>query len=100
MPEKIWSRTTTFQTLYMDSFFLFCRCENYAISLLEQCENLDEVEAFLQTKTRTDGRHQKDANYILAILDSRRKFVAHERFQYVLLKNFGETDLPVSFAVV
>ena len=32
----------------------------------------------------------KDANYILAILDSRMKFVAHERFQYVLIKKFGE----------
>ena len=35
--------------------------------------------------------HQ-DANYILAILDSRKKFVAHERFQYVLLKKFGKFD--------
>ena len=32
----------------------------------------------------------QDANYILAILDSRMKFVAHERFQYVLLKKFGK----------
>ena len=41
---------------------------------------------FLQT------RHcgTKDSNYILAILDSRMKFVAHERFQYVMLKKFGE----------
>ena len=99
MQIRLCRSVNSFQTLYYIDFF--CRCENYAISLLEQCENLDEVEAFLQTKTRTDGRHQKDANYILAILDSRRKFVAHERFQYVLLKNFGETDLPVSrFALV
>jgi len=69
------------------------RCENYAISLLEQCENLEEVETFLQTKTH-DGLTHKDANYIIAILDSRKKFVAHERFQYVLLKKFGEIDLP------
>ena len=62
------------------------RCEDYAISLLEQCEDLREVEVFLQT--RNSGN--KDANYILAILDSRMKFVAHERFQYVLLKKFGE----------
>merc|ERR1719233_1167236 len=61
------------------------RCEDYAISLLEQCEDLREVEVFLQT--RNSGN--KDANYILAILDSRMKFVAHERFQYVLLKKFG-----------
>ena len=33
----------------------------------------------------------KDTNYMLAILDSRMKIVAHERFQYVLLKKFGET---------
>ena len=71
------------------------RCENYAITLLEQCENLEEVETFLQTKTH-DGLQHKDANYILAILDSRKGFVAHERFQYVLLKKFGEIDLPVS----
>ena len=62
------------------------RCEDYAISLLEQCEDLREVETFLQT------RHcgTKDSNYILAILDSRMKFVAHERFQYVMLKKFGK----------
>ena len=62
---------------------------------MEQCENLEEVETFLQTKTH-DGLTHKDANYIIAILDSRKKFVAHERFQYVLLKKFGEIDLPVS----
>ena len=44
----------------------------------------------------TDGKQHKDANYILAILDSRKKFVAHERFQYVLLKKFGETDQQVN----
>ena len=66
---------------------LCSRCEDYAISLLEQCEDLREVEVFLQT--RNSGN--KDANYILAILDSRMKFVAHERFQYVLLKKFGES---------
>ena len=68
--------------------------ENYAITLLEQCENLEEVETMLQTKTH-DGKTHKDANYIIAILDSRKAFVAHERFQYVLLKKFGEIDLPV-----
>ena len=62
--------------------------------MLEQCENLEEVETFLQTKTH-DGLQHKDANYIIAILDSRKAFVAHERFQYVLLKKFGEIDLPV-----
>ena len=65
------------------------RCEDYAISLLEQCEDLREVEVFLQT--RNSGN--KDANYILAILDSRMKFVAHERFQYVLLKKFGKCSI-------
>ena len=70
------------------------RCENYAISLLEECENLEEVEIFLQTRT-PDGVTHKDANYIMAILDQRKKFVAHERFQYVLLKKFGESDAGV-----
>jgi hypothetical protein len=46
------------------------------------------VETFLQT--RNSGN--KDTNYMLAILDSRMKFVAHERFQYVLLKKFGECN--------
>ncbi|XP_059085448.1 short transient receptor potential channel 6-like [Tigriopus californicus] len=73
------------------------RCEDYAISLLEQCENLEEVETFLQTKTH-DGITHKDANYIMAILDSRKKFVAHERFQYVLLKKFGETEFKEDYA--
>ena len=31
------------------------RCENYAITLLEQCENLVEVETFLETLTH-DGK--------------------------------------------
>ena len=67
--------------------------------MLEQCENLNEVELFLETKT-SDGKQHKDANYILAILDSRKKFVAHERFQYVLLKKFGETDQQVNMFFV
>ena len=46
------------------------------------------MEIFLQTRIGT-----KDANYILAILDAREKFVAHERFQYVLLKKFSEYHL-------
>jgi hypothetical protein len=62
---------------------------------LEECENLEEVEIFLQTRT-PDGVTHKDANYIMAILDQRKKFVAHERFQYVLLKKFGESDAGVS----
>ena len=80
----------------MNFFFSFFRCENYAITLLEQCENLEEVETMLQTRTH-DGKTHKDANYIIAILDSRKAFVAHERFQYVLLKKFGEIDLQVGF---
>ena len=49
------------------------------------------METFLQT--RNCGT--KDSNYILAILDSRMKFVAHERFQYVLLKKFGEFPIRI-----
>ena len=71
-----------------------CRCEDYAISLLEQCEDLREVETFIQT--RNSGN--KDSNYILAILDSRMKFVAHERFQYVMLKKFGKVNLIIQFS--
>ena len=78
----------------MHELILICRCEDYAISLLEQCEDLREVETFIQT--RNSGN--KDSNYILAILDSRMKFVAHERFQYVMLKKFGKPD-PDKFCV-
>ena len=59
---------------------------------------MSEVETFLETKTH-DGFQHKDANYIMAILDSRKKFVAHERFQYVLLKKFGEADQAVRQAL-
>ena len=79
--------------LFICDIRCYFRCENYAITLLEQCENLVEVETFLETKTH-DGTQHKNANYMMAILDSRKKFVAHERFQYVLLKKFGETDMP------
>ena len=37
----------------------------------------------------------KDTNYMLAILDSRMKIVAHERFQYVLLKKFGKFQIAI-----
>ena len=37
----------------------------------------------------------KDTNYMLAILDSRMKIVAHERFQYVLLKKFGKLPTTI-----
>ena len=47
----------------------YFRCEDYAISLLEQCEDLREVEVFLQTKYSGN----KDANYILAILGETSK---------------------------
>ena len=44
---------------------------------------------FAKPLIRNSGN--KDTNYMLAILDSRMKIVAHERFQYVLLKKFGES---------
>ena len=53
-----------FQHFIMIFISKFHRCEDYAISLLEQCEDLREVEIFLQTKYSGN----KDANYILAIL--------------------------------
>ena len=63
MPKKI-------HILLFCSVFT-CRCENYTISLLEQCENLEEVETLLQTK-RTDHQTHKDANYFMAILGKDR----------------------------
>ena len=81
------------------------------LSQLKIFDEWNKVETFLQT--RNSGN--KDTNYMLAILDSRSnfgrifktetergrylmtwsrmKFVAHERFQYVLLKKFGELIL-------
>ena len=51
--------------------------------MLEQCENLNEVELFLETKT-SDGKQHKDANYILAILDSsppeKQRLLSHSKF--------------------
>ena len=41
-------------------FVLLYRCEDYAISLLEQCEDLREVETFLQT--RNSGNKVKADN--------------------------------------
>ena len=45
---------------------------------------------FRHSKAFFRNSGNKDTNYMLAILDSRMKIVAHERFQYVLLKKFGE----------
>ena len=47
----------------------------------------------LQSDPQTRNSGNKDTNYMLAILDSRMRFVAHERFQYVLLKKFGKFNI-------
>ena len=48
------------------------------------------VGACNQEKAPTRAYNEIFANLCLK-LDSRMKFVAHERFQYVMLKKFGET---------
>ena len=62
--DRFHSIISLFPQQIMIFISLICRCEDYAISLLEQCEDLREVEIFLQTKYSGN----KDANYILAIL--------------------------------
>ena len=127
----------------------FCRCEDYTISLLEQCEDLREVSSLPHIWQQQNHRCQPSKNsriinvllFVrwkhsckLGILEtrtpttcwpfsiqgktlylssqnlletrlpislhfmtySRMKFVAHERFQYVLLKKFGEWSILFS----
>jgi hypothetical protein len=57
-----WSRESV--SLIENTDVSWRRCEDYAISLLEQCEDLREVETFLQT--RNSGTKVRPVPYTVA----------------------------------
>ena len=65
------------------------KCENFAIKMLEKCTTKHEIQTLLQTKSYK-GHH--DANFNIAILDGHKELVAHEKFQQLLHKKWGQRD--------
>jgi len=65
------------------------KCDNFAIKLLDTCTTKHEIQTLLQTKSYR-GHH--DANFNIAILDGHKEIVAHEKFQQLLHKKWGQRD--------
>jgi len=65
------------------------KSENFAIKLLDKCTTKHEIQTLLQTKSYR-GHH--DANFNIAILDGHKEIVAHEKFQQLLHKKWGQRD--------
>jgi len=65
------------------------KCENFAIKMLDKCTTKHEIQTLLQTKSYK-GHH--DANFNIAILDGHKELVAHEKFQQLLHKKWGQRD--------
>ena len=96
------------------------KCESFAMTLLDKCTTKHEIQTLLQTKyfscsqffvclsgrlaycpisiTLTTGgvcrsyRGHHDANFNVAILDGHKEIVAHEKFQQLLHKKWGQRD--------
>ena len=71
---------------YMD---IAKNCEEFAKGLLDKCTTKHEVQTLLQTKSY---QGHMDANFNIAILDGHKEFVAHEKFQQLLHKKWGQRD--------
>lgn len=65
------------------------KCEDFAKSLLDRCTTKHEVQTLLQTRSY---HGHTDANFNVAILDGHKEFVAHEKFQQLLHKKWGQRD--------
>ena len=65
------------------------KCEDFATKLLNQCTTKNEIQTLLQTKSYS-GHH--DANFNIVILDGHKSIVAHEKFQQLLHKKWGQRD--------
>ncbi len=71
---------------YMD---IAKKCEEFAKGLLDRCTTKHEVQTLLQTRSY---KGHMDANFNIAILDGHKEFVAHEKFQQLLHKKWGQRD--------
>ena len=84
------------------------KCESFAITLLDKCTTKHEIQTLLQTKcvqpqlyflcfmnvspVPRSYRGHHDANFNVAILDGHKEIVAHEKFQQLLHKKWGQRD--------
>jgi len=62
---------------------------DFALGLLRKCTTKHEIQTLLQTKSY---RNHHDANFNIAILDGHKEIVAHEKFQQLLHKKWGQRD--------
>ncbi len=65
------------------------KCDDFARGLLDSCTTKHEVQTLLQTRSFRGHTH---ANFNIAILDGHKHFVAHEKFQQMLHKRWGQRD--------
>lgn len=80
---------TTIQDFNREYLEVSQKCDNFAIKLLDTCTTKHEIQTLLQTKSYR-GHH--DANFNIAILDGHKEIVAHEKFQQLLHKKWGQRD--------
>ena len=80
------SKIQDFTKEYMD---IAQKCEDFAKGLLDRCTTKHEVQTLLQTKSYAG---HTDANFNIAVLDGHKEFVAHEKFQQLLHKKWGQRD--------
>ena len=80
------SKIQDFTKEYMD---IAQKCQDFTKSLLDRCTTKHEVQTLLQTKSYAG---HTDANFNIAILDGHKEFVAHEKFQQLLHKKWGQRD--------
>ena len=86
MARRYASKIQDFTKEYMD---IAQKCECFAKGLLDRCTTKHEVETLLQTRSYAG---HTDANFNIAILDGHKEFVAHEKFQQILHKKWGQRD--------
>ena len=80
------SKIQDFTKDYMD---IAQKCQDFTKSLLDRCTTKHEVQTLLQTKSYAG---HTDANFNIAILDGHKELVAHEKFQQLLHKKWGQRD--------
>ena len=86
MARRYAGKIQDFNKEYMD---ISQKCELFAKGLLDRCTTKHEVQTLLQTKSYAG---HTDANFNIAILDGHKEFVAHEKFQQLLHKKWGQRD--------
>ena len=86
MSRRYAGKIQDFNKEYMD---ISQKCELFAKGLLDRCTTKHEVQTLLQTKSYAG---HTDANFNIAILDGHKEFVAHEKFQQLLHKKWGQRD--------